>query len=123
MSEGIDLYRDRCDFMSGDDRVELDDGIVIEIHDDPDGWLSAAEHENPEECEYVGVVVTDPATGISDSLWGTGLAMRESGVFNRAYLWDTVVGHFYDLLGTVRAQRDTEVGEVAYWAARDVVTL
>jgi hypothetical protein len=106
-------------FMAGDDVVTLSDGVVIEIHDDPDGYLSAGDFEDIEQTEYVGTIVRDPVTGFEDAIWGTGLSMNRSGRENRQDLWNHVVAGFYNLLGTVRA----EVSEREYWAARGVPTV
>ncbi len=122
MENKMSITEDRAAFMTGGDRIELEDGIIIELFDDGDGYLSAGE-DDLEGTQYVGVGVRDPETGIEDSLWGTGVLPSQSGMEVRAMLWETVVADFHDLLGTVRAARSAELLESAEWAARDTMTV
>jgi hypothetical protein len=113
---------DRERFLGADEYpVMLADGVLVDVLDDPDGYVSAGEGED-ESTQYVGVTVEDPGTDAFVGLWGTGIPSHWSGMDCREHLWETVVAGFYDLLGTVRAQRDAERAERAEWEARDVVT-
>jgi hypothetical protein len=115
---------DRAAFMVEDFPLTLDDGIVVMVHDDPDGYLSAGESEDVEHTNYLGVTVDDPTTDAHESLWSIGIPDHYSGHECRAELWSHVVGpEFYDLLGSVRRQRALELAERAEWAARDTVTV
>lgn len=114
---------DRAAFMAADFPLTLDDGIVINVLDDADGYLSAGDSEDVEHTEYLGVTVDDPQTDSHESLWSIGIPDHYSGEQTRAELWSHVVGpEFYDLLGSVRRQRATELAERDEWAARDTVT-
>lgn len=116
---------DRADFICADDYpLTLADGIVIGVHDDPDGPLSAGEGEDIDSTEYVGVTVDDPETGAHDSLWSIGIPSHYSGAQTRAELWSNVIGpDVHDLLGNVRRARDHEIALRNDAAARDIVTV
>lgn len=112
---------DRERFIAGDDRIELADGIVIELHDDPDAWDDYADLGEDVDA-YVGTTVEDPETGAYESLWGTGVPTGMSGHACRVMLWEDVVGGYYELLATVRKARAAELAERADAAARDIDT-
>jgi hypothetical protein len=113
---------DRERFMAGDDRIVLADGIVIEIHDDPDAWDHYA-YLSEDVDGYVGTTVEDPETGAYEALWGTGVPSGISGHDCRVMLWEHVVGGYYELLAAVRKARAAELAERADAAARDIVTV
>jgi hypothetical protein len=116
------LNDDRERFLSADEYpVMLADGVLVDVLDDPHGFLSAGEGED-ESTQYVGVAVQDPATGAHEALWSIGIPDHWSGTACRVHLWENVVGGYHDLLRAVRAQRDAELRERAEWEARDVVT-
>lgn len=120
----MSIADDRDAFMFADFPLTLPDGVVINVLDDPDGYLSAGENE-PADTEYVGVTVDDPDTGAHDSIWSIGVSPHQSGHEVRALLWDLAVDPdgYYALLGSVREQRDHELAERADAAARDIITL
>jgi hypothetical protein len=116
---------DRERFMAGDDRIVLADGIVIELHDDPDAWDDYVDLSEVVDA-YVETTVEDPETGAYESLWGTGVPSGMGGRDCRdcrVMLWEHVVGGYYELLATVRKARAAELAERADAAARDIITV
>jgi hypothetical protein len=114
---------DRADFIYADEYpVTLADGITVDVQDDPDGYLSAGDDE-PDDTQYVYVVVEDPATGAFDSLGGIGIPAHLSGYDACRVIWDVIGPDCCGLIDDVRRDRDREVAERAHWAARDVVTV
>lgn len=103
--------------------VELADGITVELLEDEDGYRFHA--EEGDRFDYVGTIVRDPATGVVDSLWGTGVEKHWSGERVRRHIIRHVLdgNGGYDLLGRVRRAAERERNEAAEWAARGVVTL